>query len=80
MWMEERVGKKINVDRTDEALAVGVDVIGVGCPFCHIMLDDGVKERGADERVAVKDLAEILLEVSRPAAPTAPTASTDQPA
>jgi hypothetical protein len=44
------------------------------------MLDDGVKERGADERVAVKDLAEILLEVSRPAAPTAPTASTDQPA
>jgi Fe-S oxidoreductase len=80
MWMEERVGKKINVDRTDEALAVGVDVIGVGCPFCHIMLDDGVKERGADERVAVKDLAEILLEVSRPAAPAAPAASTDQPA
>jgi Fe-S oxidoreductase len=80
MWMEERVGKKINVDRTDEALAVGVDVIGVGCPFCHIMLDDGVKERGADERVAVKDLAEILLEVSRPAAPAAPAASTDLPA
>jgi Fe-S oxidoreductase len=69
MWMEERVGKKVNVDRTDEALTVGVDVIGVGCPFCHIMLDDGVKERGADERVAVKDLAEILLEVTRPAAP-----------
>jgi Fe-S oxidoreductase len=69
MWMEERVGRKVNVDRTDEALAIGVDVIGVGCPFCHIMLDDGVKERGADERVAVKDLAEILLEVARPPSP-----------
>jgi Fe-S oxidoreductase len=78
MWMEERVGKKVNVDRTDEALAVGVDVIGVGCPFCHIMLDDGVKERGAEERVAVKDLAEILLEVSRPAGqpPAQPTDAT----
>jgi Fe-S oxidoreductase len=77
MWMEERVGKKINVDRTDEALAIGVDVIGVGCPFCHIMLDDGVKERGADEKVAVKDLAEILLEVARPAAPAVPQAPAD---
>jgi Fe-S oxidoreductase len=78
MWMEERVGKKVNVDRTDEALAVGVDVIGVGCPFCHIMLDDGVKERGVDERVTVKDLAEILLEVSRAPGPP-PAASPDAP-
>lgn len=64
--MEERLGKKVNIDRTDEALAVGTDVIGVGCPFCHIMLDDGVKERGADERVQVKDLAQILEAVVVP--------------
>ena len=63
MWMEERVGKKVNLDRVDEALAVGTDVIGVGCPFCHIMLGDGVAERGADGQVEVRDLAEILEEV-----------------
>ena len=65
--MEERVGKKVNIDRTDEALAVGTDVVGVGCPFCHIMLDDGVKERGADDKMKVRDLAQILEEIVQPA-------------
>jgi Fe-S oxidoreductase len=64
MWMEERVGKKVNIDRTDEAIAVGTDVLGVGCPFCHIMLDDGVKERNADDRMKVRDLAQILEEIT----------------
>lgn len=63
MWMEERVGKKVNLDRVDEALAVGTDVIGVGCPFCHVMLGDGVAERGADGDVKVRDLAQILEDV-----------------
>lgn len=66
MWMEEKLGKNVNLDRTDEALAVGTDVIGVGCPFCHIMLDDGVKQRGAEERVEVADLAQILAAVVVP--------------
>lgn len=66
MWMEERVGKKVNIDRTDEAIAVGTDVVGVGCPFCHIMLDDGVKERGAEDHTSVRDLAQILEEVIIP--------------
>jgi hypothetical protein len=60
MWLEEHMGRKVNVDRADEALAVGTDVLGVGCPFCHIMLDDGVKERGAEEDMEVMDLAQIL--------------------
>ncbi|MEO7803949.1 MAG: (Fe-S)-binding protein, partial [Actinomycetota bacterium] len=63
MWLEERIGKKVNIDRTDEAIAIGADVIGVGCPFCHIMLDDGVQERGAGETTRVLDLAQILEEV-----------------
>jgi Fe-S oxidoreductase len=66
MWMEEHVGKKVNLDRTDEALTLGTDVIGVGCPFCHIMLDDGVKERNADSKLRVRDLAQILEEVVAP--------------
>lgn len=70
MWMEERIGKKVNIDRTDEALALGVDVVGVGCPFCHIMLDDGVKERNADDHTKVRDLAQILEEVVIPTGAT----------
>ena len=71
MWMEERVGKKINLDRVDEALAVGTGVIGVGCPFCHVMLEDGLAERGADGQVRVQDLAQILEEVVTPELPGA---------
>ncbi|MBI5157302.1 MAG: respiratory nitrate reductase subunit gamma [Acidimicrobiia bacterium] len=60
MWMEEDTGKRVNVERAEEAVATGSDVIATGCPFCFVMLDDGVKEIGAD--VAVKDLAMLLAE------------------
>jgi len=62
MWMEERMGKKVNVERTDEALASASDTVAVGCPFCNIMLADGITERGADDRMEVKDVAQLLLQ------------------
>jgi Fe-S oxidoreductase len=62
MWMEERTGKKVNVERTEEALATGARRIAVACPFCYIMLDDGVKEKGRDEDVKVADISMVLLE------------------
>jgi Fe-S oxidoreductase len=62
MWMEERMGKKMNVERTDEALASASDTLAVGCPFCHIMLADGIAERHADSQMAVRDVAELLLD------------------
>jgi len=62
MWMEEREGKRVNVERTEEALAVNPDVIGTGCPFCMTMLTDGVKEKNAADKVEVKDIAELVLE------------------
>jgi Fe-S oxidoreductase len=61
MWMEETVGKRVNIERTEEALALKPDVIGTACPFCMTMLEDGVKEKDAGESVKVKDLAELLL-------------------
>ena len=64
MWMEEQTGKKINIERTEEAVATGSDVIATGCPFCFIMLDDGVKEIGEDEQVQVKDISTLLAERS----------------
>jgi Fe-S oxidoreductase/nitrate reductase gamma subunit len=63
-WMEEHTGKKVNIERTEEAVATGADVIAAACPFCFVMLDDGVKEIGADEQVAVKDIAMLLAEKS----------------
>lgn len=64
MWMEEQTGKKINIERTEEAVATGSDVIATGCPFCLVMLDDGVKEVGEDEQVQVKDISMLLAERS----------------
>ncbi len=66
MWMEEKIGKRINLERTDEALGTGADVVGTACPYCMIMLDDAVKERqasgGTPETVRVMDVAQILEE------------------
>ncbi|MHB0948670.1 MAG: (Fe-S)-binding protein, partial [Gemmatimonadaceae bacterium] len=57
MFMEETVGKRINVERTEELLGTGADAIGVACPFCMTMVEDGVKAKGSD--VPVLDIAEV---------------------
>jgi Fe-S oxidoreductase len=62
MWMEEHMGKKMNIERTDEALASASDTLAVGCPYCNIMLSDGITERHADENMTVRDVAQILLQ------------------
>ena len=59
MWMEER-GNQINEERAREAAATGASTLAVACPFCTIMLDDGVKQNGAELRVA--DVATLLAE------------------
>ena len=62
MWMEEREGKRVNIERTEEALSTSPDIIGTGCPFCMTMITDGVKEKQKSETVQVKDVAELLFE------------------
>ncbi|OZF36632.1 Fe-S oxidoreductase [Rhodococcus sp. 14-2496-1d] len=65
MWMEENIGKRINIDRVDEALATNPKKIATGCPFCRVMLTDGVtarQEGGAHEGVEVVDVAQLMLE------------------
>ena len=62
MFMEESTGKRVNIERTEEALSLNPDVIGTACPFCMTMLTDGVKAREAADRVQVKDIAELVLE------------------
>jgi len=58
MWMEEKEGKRINVERTEELLATGADVLAVACPFCMTMIRDGVAAKDSD--VPVYDIAEVV--------------------
>ena len=62
MWMEESVGKKVNIERSQEAIETGADEVAVACPFCFIMMDDGVKELGYGDKVKVRDVSLILLD------------------
>jgi Fe-S oxidoreductase len=60
MWMEETIGKRVNMDRTEEALGTGADVISTACPFCMIMLDDAVKASGRGDDVSVLDISQVV--------------------
>jgi Fe-S oxidoreductase len=65
MWMEEHIGKRINHDRVDEALATGATTVATACPFCRVMVTDGVNDRqeaAGREGVDVRDVAQLLLE------------------
>jgi Fe-S oxidoreductase len=63
MWLEEKLGdKKVNIERTEEALSVKPDIISTACPFCMTMITDGVKEVGNPEKVQVRDFAELVFE------------------
>jgi hypothetical protein len=92
MWMEENIGERINTNRTKEAVATGADQIAVGCPFCRVMLSDGLTAEqasgGAREEVEVLDVAQMLLasvkgesatKVSASAAAAAPVETKAEP-
>jgi Fe-S oxidoreductase len=69
MWMEEKLGERINVERTREAVATGADQVAVACPFCHVMLSDGLNalqsQGSSGSDVNVVDVAQLLLESVR---------------
>ncbi|WP_128433803.1 heterodisulfide reductase-related iron-sulfur binding cluster [Streptomyces cyaneus] len=86
MWMEERIGKRINNERVDEALSTNPDIVSTACPFCLVMLTDSVNgkknEGKAKESIQVVDVAQLLLEsVKTPVDPedTAQTESEPEP-
>ncbi|MBW8821716.1 MAG: (Fe-S)-binding protein, partial [Streptomyces sp.] len=69
MWMEERIGKRINNERVDEALSVNPDIVSTACPFCLVMLTDSVNGKKNDgkakESIQVVDVAQLLLDSVR---------------
>ncbi len=72
MWMEEHIGKQVNVERSQELIATGATRIATACPFCYVMIDDGVKAQGVeDDELKVGDLAMHVLEAIENAEPLA---------
>ena len=65
MWMEERIGKRINTERVDEALTTNPDTVSTACPFCQVMLGDAINEKKsqgeAKESLEVVDVSQLLL-------------------
>ncbi|MFI0785725.1 (Fe-S)-binding protein [Streptomyces lydicus] len=84
MWMEERIGKRINNERVDEALSLNPDIVSTACPFCLVMLTDSVNGKKNDgkakESVQVVDVAQLLLDsVKTPADPADDEEAEDAP-
>ena len=62
MWLEENIGKRVNMERMDEALGTGADVVSTACPYCMIMLDDAVRANAKEDDVRVLDLSQLVEE------------------
>ena len=84
MWMEERIGKRINTERIDEALGTDPDTISTGCPYCLVMLGDAVAAKKASgeakDTLEVVDVAQVLARSIQPPAPPADAAPPAAPA
>jgi Fe-S oxidoreductase len=70
VWMEEKIGRRINNTRVQEALDTGAEAMAAACPFCITMFEDGIKAVEAQDHFAVQDIAEILAQalMAQPAA------------
>jgi Fe-S oxidoreductase/nitrate reductase gamma subunit len=62
MWMEVKAEKRVNIIRTEELLATGANTVATACPFCLAMVDLGRKVKEAEEKLAVKDISELVAE------------------
>lgn len=62
MWYEMEFGKRVNIERFEQAQKTGAGIVSVACPFCMAMFEDAVRVKGVEEKVKIKDIAEILAD------------------
>ena len=77
MWIDETIGKRINVLRVEQALAESPGTIVTACPYCAVMMGDGLGTLGKDGEVASRDIAELVADALRPRAPQTTSAARD---
>ena len=75
MWLEERIGTRINVTRVEQALPLSPRVLATACPYCAVMMYDGVSAVGRTDEIAVRDIAELVSEAMVRRPKTAPAAA-----
>ena len=92
MWMEERIGKRINTERIDEALSTNPDTVSTACPYCLVMLGDAISAKKASgeasQSLEIVDVAQLLARsvqppaaaAAEPSAATEPSAAAEPPA
>jgi Fe-S oxidoreductase len=62
MFMEEKEGKRVNIERIEEIISTNSDVVASACPFCMTMLSDGIKEKEKSDEIKIKDISEVIWE------------------
>ena len=77
MWMEEEADQRVNLLRTEQALATNPEVIAVSCPFCKIMIGNGVTDKHQEGNVEVMDVMQIVEKGMKPAEPSAEPPKTE---
>ncbi len=65
MWLEEKLGQRVNQNRVAEAAETGAGIVATGCPFCLTMLRDGINETGREEKLVARDVAEIVADAMK---------------
>jgi len=60
-WMEESIGKRINVERCEDAIATNASVVATACPYCLNMFEDAIKTKGMEEKLVARDIAELVV-------------------
>jgi Fe-S oxidoreductase len=66
MWLEEKIGTRVNEERVRQAVEVGAETIATGCPFCMTMISDGINQKGLEGKLKVLDIAELVLRSAKP--------------
>ncbi len=74
MWMEEKLGNRINQARTDQAVQAKANWVSTACPYCLTMIGDGIKEKGLEESMGAYDLSDLVVQAMGLAAPSAAAA------
>ncbi|MET0731985.1 MAG: hypothetical protein ABW054_02840, partial [Casimicrobiaceae bacterium] len=69
MWMDETIGKRVNILRVEQALPKAPEIIATACPYCAVMMSDGTKALEKETEIVTRDIAELVAAAMIPAAP-----------